>query len=223
MKKMKSFCIIGLGRFGQTLALTLSNKGHQVMVIDQNEEAVSLLSDAVTNAVIGNCTSETVLRDSGVPDYDCAVICISKNLDDSILTTIQLKDLGVKEVVVRAANDMHRRILEKVGADRIVMPERDMGEKLANMLSKSTDVMEYIEFSKDYSIIETRVPDSWIGKSLAELLIRSKYGVTVLAVKKGGSGAMNISPDVKQPFEENDSVSLMGSNTQLEKIYALFR
>lgn len=223
MKKMKSFCIIGLGRFGQTLALTLSNKGHQVMVIDQNEEAVSLLSDAVTNAVIGNCTSETVLRDSGVPDYDCAVICISKNLDDSILTTIQLKDLGVKEVVVRAANDMHRRILEKVGADRIVMPERDMGEKLANMLSKSTDVMEYIEFSKDYSIIETRVPDSWIGKSLAELLIRSKYGVTVLAVKKGGSGAMNISPDVKQPFEENDSVSLMGSNAQLEKIYALFR
>lgn len=223
MKKMKSFCIIGLGRFGQTLALTLSNKGHQVMVIDQNEEAVSLLSDTVTNAVIGNCTSETVLRDSGVPDYDCAVICISKNLDDSILTTIQLKDLGVKEVVVRAANDMHRRILEKVGADRIVMPERDMGEKLANMLSKSTDVMEYIEFSKDYSIIETRVPDSWIGKSLAELLIRSKYGVTVLAVKKGGSGAMNISPDVKQPFEENDSVSLMGSNAQLEKIYALFR
>lgn len=223
MKKMKSFCIIGLGRFGQTLALTLSNKGHQVMVIDQNEETVSLLSDTVTNAVIGNCTSETVLRDSGVPDYDCAVICISKNLDDSILTTIQLKDLGVKEVVVRAANDMHRRILEKVGADRIVMPERDMGEKLANMLSKSTDVMEYIEFSKDYSIIETRVPDSWIGKSLAELLIRSKYGVTVLAVKKGGSGAMNISPDVKQPFEENDSVSLMGSNAQLEKIYALFR
>ncbi len=223
MKKMKSFCIIGLGRFGQTLALTLSNKGHQVMVIDQNEEAVSLLSDTVTNAVIGNCTSETVLRDSGVPDYDCAVICISKNLDDSILTTIQLKDLGVKEVVVRAANDMHRRILEKVGADRIVMPERDMGEKLANMLSKSTDVMEYIEFSKDYSIIETKVPDSWIGKSLAELLVRSKYGVTVLAVKKGGSGAMNISPDVKQPFEENDSVSLMGSNAQLEKIYALFR
>ena len=223
MKKMKSFCIIGLGRFGQTLALTLSNKGHQVMVIDQNEETVSLLSDTVTNAVIGNCTSETVLRDSGVPDYDCAVICISKNFDDSILTTIQLKDLGVKEVVVRAANDMHRRILEKVGADRIVMPERDMGEKLANMLSKSTDVMEYIEFSKDYSIIETRVPDSWIGKSLAELLIRSKYGVTVLAVKKGGSGAMNISPDVKHPFEENDSVSLMGSNAQLEKIYALFR
>ena len=193
------------------------------MVIDQNEETVSLLSDTVTNAVIGNCTSETVLRDSGVPDYDCAVICISKNFDDSILTTIQLKDLGVKEVVVRAANDMHRRILEKVGADRIVMPERDMGEKLANMLSKSTDVMEYIEFSKDYSIIETRVPDSWIGKSLAELLIRSKYGVTVLAVKKGGSGAMNISPDVKHPFEENDSVSLMGSNAQLEKIYALFR
>jgi len=219
MKKKKSFAVIGLGRFGQTLAVTLVKRGHQVMILDNTPESVTLLSDTVTNAVIGDCTSETVLRSSGITAYDCAVVCISENLNDSILTTIMLKDLGMKEVVVRAANDMHRRILEKVGADRIVMPERDMGEKMAHILGQSSEILEYIEVSNDYSIIETKVPDAWVGKTLIELGVRNKYGVTVIAVKKADSGEMDISPDANRPFLADDSVSLMGANGQLDKIF----
>ena len=214
---MKTFCIIGLGRFGQTLALTLVRNGHQVMVIDANAEAVNLLSDVVTNAIIGDPTSESVLRASGVKNYDCAVVCVSDNINDSILITLLLKDLNVPKVVVRATSDLHKRVLEKIGADLVVFPEQDMGEKLAYMLEK-TNVMEYIEFSAEYSIVEIKIPSSWLGKTIIELDVRKRYGLTIIAVSDEVQGSVDISPDPSRVFQAGESVTVMGANKSIERL-----
>jgi len=213
---MKSFCIIGLDTFGQTLALTLTQNGHQVMVIDENNEAVNVLADIVTNAVIGEAVNENVLRASGVKDYDCAVVS-TDSMNDSILLTLMLKDMGIKKVVVRAVSNQHKRVLEKVGADQVVFPEQDMGEKLAYMLDKN-NVMEYIEFSNEYSIVEVKVPRDWIGKSIIELNVRKKYGVNIIAVSAEGSSLMDITPKPDRVFSRGDLVTLLGANYDIDKL-----
>ncbi len=215
-RKKRSFCIIGLGRFGQTLAVNLAKTEHQVLIIDENEEVINALSDTVTNAVVGDPTSESVLRAAGVEDYDCAVVATAENINDSILTTLALKDIGIKQLVARASSDQHRRVLEKLGADMVVFPEKDMGEKLVGILDRN-NVLEYIEFSDTHAIVEVAVPEKWIGKSLAQLDVRRKYGVTVLAVNAPESG-MNISPDPTKPFSEDETVALLGEIAAIDRI-----
>ena len=214
--KKRSFCIIGLGRFGQTLAENLARTDHQVLVIDEDSEIVNAMSDIVTNAVVGDPTNEQVLRAAGVSDYDCAVVASADNINDSILITLILKEMGVKQVVSRASSAQHRRVLEKIGADMVVFPEQDMGEKLVGILDRN-NVLEYIEFSDTHSIVEVAVPDSWIGKTLSELDLRKRIGVTVLAVSDPVSG-LNISPDPYKPFTENETVALLGENTAIDRI-----
>ncbi|MBQ9130493.1 MAG: TrkA family potassium uptake protein, partial [Clostridia bacterium] len=178
---MKSFCIIGLGRFGQTLAVALLRNGHQVMIMDEYEEAVNTLADYATNAVIGDPTNEQTLRASGAAEYDCTVIALSNDINKSLLITMLLKDMGAPYVVARANSDLERRVLEKVGADRIVFPEQEMGEKLASML-ESNNILERIQFSNEYSIVEIPMPAEWVGKNLIELSVRANYGVNVIAI-----------------------------------------
>lgn len=216
-KQKRSFCIIGLGRFGQTLAVNLAKTDHQVLVIDENEDVVTVMSDAVTNAVVGDPTSEQVLRAAGVQDYDCAVVALGNDMNDSILITLTLKDIGVKQVVARAASEQHGRVLEKIGADMVVFPEKDMGEKLVNILDRN-NVLEYIEFSDSHSIVEVTVPEKWVGKSLIELNVRRQYGVTVLAVGNHETGEMNISPDPARKFTGSETVALLGENKAIDKI-----
>jgi len=216
-KQKRSFSIIGLGRFGQTLAVNLAKTGHQVLVIDENEDIVTVMSDIVTNAVTGDPTSEQVLRAAGVEDYDCAVVAMGNDINASILTTLTLKDLGVKQVVARAGSEQHGRVLEKIGADMVVFPEKDMGEKLVNILDRN-NVLEYIEFSATHSIVEVTVPAKWVGKSLIELNVRRQYGVTVLAVGNPESGEMNISPDPARKFTGSETVALLGENKAIDKI-----
>ncbi len=218
MKKSKSrsFVIIGLDRFGQTLATNLARTGHQVLVIDPDDNLVTALSDIVTNAVVGDPTNDAVLRAAGVHEYDCAVIATASRLSDSVLTTINLKDLGVGQIVARAASDQHGRVLEKLGVDMVVFPERDMGEKLVGILDRN-NVLEYIEFSDRHSIVEIPVPENWIGKSLADLDVRRKLGVTVLAVNDPVTG-MDISPDPSKPFSGEETVALLGENADIDRI-----
>lgn len=214
--KKRSFCIIGLGRFGQTLAINLARTDHQVLVIDENEDVINAMSDAVTNAVIGDPTSEAVLRAAGVEDYDCAVVATADNINDSILTTLTLKDIGVAQIVARASSDQHRRVLEKLGADMVVFPEQDMGEKLVGILDRN-NVLEYIEFSDTHAIVEVAVPEKWVGRSLIQLDVRKKYGVTVLAVNAPDSG-MNISPDPSKPFSGDETIALLGEISAIDRI-----
>ena len=214
--KKRSFCIIGLGRFGQTLATNLARTDHQVLVIDTDENIVNAMSDIVTNAVVGDPTNDAVLRAAGVRDYDCAVIATATSINDSILVTLNLKDLGIPQIVARASSDQHRRVLEKLGADMVVFPEQDMGEKLVGILDRN-NVLEYIEFSDRHSIVEVAVPENWVGKSLAELDVRRQYGVTVLAVNDPDTG-MNISPDPSKPFSGEETVALLGENAAIDRI-----
>lgn len=215
---MKSFVVFGLDAFGQTLAVSLEQSGHQVMVIDQNDEAVRKVADIATDAIIGDPMSESVLRKAGVSSYDTAVISFPGEINNTILLTIMLKDLGVRRVVARACSETECRVLEKIGVDTIVFPERDMGEKLAHTLDKQ-DVFEYLRYSEEYSIVEEKVPTEWIGKSMIELNLRRKLGINIIAVNEGGSGKINISPAPDRAFAEGDVVTLIGSNKSINKLH----
>ncbi len=214
---MKSFVIFGLDAFGQTLAVSLEQSGHQVMVIDQSDEAVRKVADITTDAIIGDPMSESVLRKAGVSSYNTAVISFPGEINNTILLTMMLKDLGVRRVVARACSELECRVLEKIGVDTIVFPERDMGEKLAHTLDKQ-DVFEYLRYSEEYSIVEEKVPAAWIGKSMIELDLRRKLGINVISVCEAGSGKINISPAPDRPFAEGDVITLIGSNKNINKL-----
>ena len=219
MKNNRSFCIIGLGRFGRTLTDELIERGHQVMVIDADSDAVNAVAEYVNNAVIGDATNEALLRSSGAADYDVVVIALSEPMDDSILITLTLKDMGAY-VIARANSDPHKRILEKIDADEIIFPEKDMGEKVAHMISHS-NVVEYFEFSDNYTIVKIKVPNSWIGKNMIDLAIRRKYGVNVIAVENQADEKTHVSPPPQREFIKSDYVTLMGMNEFIDKIVSL--
>lgn len=220
---MKSFCIIGLNVFGETLAKTLAAEDRQVMVIDKDTNLVTPLADTVTNAVIGDPASEAVLRAAGVEDYDCAIVCEAENINDNVLESIILKDLGVKYVVARAVNDGHRRVLERVGVDLVIFPERDMGERLGFTLARDK-VTDYMEF-RGYKLVEMKVPSSWWGKDLIQLGVRPKFGVTVVAVTlpdkgPGKPGQVDVSPAPTRKFSKDERMTLIGSDAAIDRCVA---
>ncbi len=212
---MKSFCVLGLGRFGKTLALNLAEAGHQVLIIDEDSDAVNALADSVTAAAVGDATNESVLRAAGVSDYDCAVVCMANNINDNILLTIMLKDLGVPKIVSRALNEGHRRVLSRLGVDVIAFPEQDMAEKLAYMLGHD-NVIESIDFS-GYRVVEMKVPLSWIGKTLIQLDLRRHAKVNVVAVREPGRPA-DCAPSPNREFGPNDTVSIIGADADVDRL-----
>ena len=217
---MKSFCVIGLGKFGTSLALRLAEEGNQVMILDNDADKVTALADMFTNAVIGDSTNETVLRSAGVADYECAVVCFTENINQNVLLVIMLKELGVKRIVARAANEGHRKVLEHIGVDVIVDPEKDMGEKLAFMLTKD-NVTEFIEFS-GYKLIEMKVPDEWTGKNLIDLDVRRKYGINVIAVTRASDDVADVSPAPTRCFSKGEKMSVIGADKDIEKLMKQF-
>lgn len=210
---MKSFCIIGLGKFGTSLANALVSAGKQVMIIDNDTEKVTMVADCVTNAVIGDATNMNLLKASGVADYDCAVVCMTENISDIILVTIQLKELGVKHVIARAVNDGHKKVLEHIGADEIVYPEYDMGQRLAFRLSHSS-ITDFVQF-KGYKVVEMVVPEAWVGKDLITLNLRKAYGVNIIAVRYI-DGRIDVSPSPTRVFNSGEIVSVVGDDKDIE-------
>ena len=177
------------------------------------------IADKVTYAVIGDPTNEKVLRTAGVKDYQCAIVCMSQ-INENILLTITLKEMGIQKVISRAINEGHHKVLQKLGADGIIFPERDSAEKLSFMLQKD-NVTEYIDFH-GYKIVEIRVPNTWVGKSLVDLEIRSKYEVSVLAtIDKDGNA--EIPPSPRKKFKEDDSVSVLGTDKTIAKLTRYIR
>ena len=219
---MKSFCIIGLGRFGRALALTLAAEKKEVLVIDSDEKNIESIADLVDTAILGDCTEEAVLRAAGVTDYDCVALCISENVNDSVLTTILLKELGVPFLLARAADERHARVLEKVGADRIVLPESDIGRRIGLALSHD-GVQEYVEFSEDTAIIEMEVPPRWVGKTLLELDVRKKLNINVITVHKKQMRRKGISVDPNAKFCAGDMITVIGQNRDLDRMLSHLR
>ncbi len=212
---MKSFVIVGLGRFGTQAALRLCQQGCEVLVIDNRSELVQQLSDDVTQAVVADARDKEVLRALGVKDFDCAIVAIGDSLADSVLATMNLKELGVPYIVCKAYDETHRQVLSKLGADRIVIPEKEQADRLAKSLS-SANVLDYIELSKDFGIIEVPAPGKWQDKSLIELNVRAKLGVNILAVKR--SGEITVSPSADFRIDQGDVLVVLGDNEALEAV-----
>ena len=223
---MRQFAVIGLGRFGWSVAKTLSEKGHQVLAIDKDEELVQSVSEFVTESVQVDSTDEKALKVVGVMNVDVAVVAIGTNLEASVLTTLILKELGVQHIVARAVTDEHGKVLEKVGATRVVFLERDMGSRIANSLI-SPSVLEHIELSSDFSIMETVPPKEFIGQSIRDLDIRAKEGLNIIAVRKTepseeGRCDLDVAPKADYIVKQGDVFVIIGTNENLDKFKKKF-
>jgi len=224
---MKQFAVIGLGRFGSSVAKTLSDKGCQVLAVDINEDEVQDMSEFVTQAVCADATDEKALRAIGVENVDVAVVGMGNNLEASILATLILKEIGIKDIIAKAVSEEHKKVLQKVGATKVVAPERDMGARLANTLI-SPEIVEHIDLSKDSSIVELIPPREFIDKTLRELDVRKKYSLNVIAVKRNlrvvnkegeavEEAKINISPEPVDVIREGDLLIVVGANAKIEE------
>ncbi len=214
---MKSFVVIGMGRFGSALAMELSRLGHEVLVMDESEERISKISDHVTHAVICDAKDEQVIRSVGVRNFDCVVVAIAGDIEDSVLVTLTLKELGVKTVIAKAQSLMHMKVLERVGADKVVFPERDMGHRLAQNLV-ATNIIDFLELSEDYSIVEITTPKGWRNKTIKELNIRGVYGINIIAVREPESRVVTVSPSADYRVGEKDILIVIGKNEDIERL-----
>jgi len=205
---MKSFAVLGLGRFGKSLAQTLYKLGHEVIAIDKDEDVVQEISDHVTHAVVGDFEDEDVLKSIGIRNFDTAIVAVADDIQVSILVTMMLKELGIKNVIAKAQSNIHARLLAKVGADSIVFPERDMAVKMAYTLT-SSNFVDNIALSDEYCITELFVPEAWVNKSIRELHIRERYNINILALKRDKNVMVNISPD--EIMQKNDVVVVLAS------------
>ncbi|PYI53843.1 potassium channel family protein [Paenibacillus flagellatus] len=211
--KMKQFAVIGLGRFGSSLATELINEGLEVLGIDRDEEAVDEMADVLTHAIVADSTEEETLRSIGIRNFDCAIVAIGDDIQASIMTAILLKDMGVKMVVAKALSVLHGKVLERLGVDRVIYPERDMGIRVAHQLV-NPNLLDYIELSKDYTIAELSVPKCLNGKTLKELDPRAKYGCSVVAINK--KNGVIIAPTATDVLNERDVMVIIGTNEQIE-------
>jgi trk system potassium uptake protein TrkA len=212
----RQFVIIGLGRLGSAMIATLTSLGHDVLGIDSDEEVVQDLSAEFPNAhlVAADATEEAVLRDLNVGQFDGAAVVIGENMEAGILATANLKEMGVPFVVARAMSKLHARVLERIGADRIMEPEKEMGAQLARTMA-SPGVMDYVDLGGDEALIESEVPEEWVGKSLSDLHLSRQSGLTVLAIKpKGGPGTI---PSADTVFREGDVVVVGGAKENLDR------
>ncbi|MGH4051515.1 MAG: potassium channel family protein [Clostridium sp.] len=216
----RQFIVIGLGRFGTSVAETLYSLGNDVLAVDCDEEVVQEISDNVTHSVQADANDENSLRALGIRNFDCAVISIGTNIQSSILATLLVKELGVKYVITKATNALHAKVLYKIGADRVVFPERDMGVRVAHNLV-SSNILDYIELSPDYSIAEVISPEEWHNKTLGELNIRAKYGINVMAIKRNND--IDVSPLADNVIEPGDIIVAIGNIEELNKLENLVK
>ena len=215
---MKSFLVIGLGRFGTALAQDLCRQGNEVMVVDMQEETIRAIADHVTHAVTADARDPEVLRAIGAKNFDCAIVACSSDVGDSTLITLNLKELGVPQVISKVKSDVHRRILEKIGVDQVVFPEREMAKRLARGLDNG-DILNFIDLSEEYSIAERVLPRSWEDRTIVELNIRANYALTVIGVRRNGQ--MNLSPGRDYCFQRGESLVVLGRDEDIRRLETL--
>lgn len=216
----KQFAIIGMGRFGSSVAKTLYDLDYEVLAIDSDEHRTQEVVSMVTHAVTADSTDEEALRALGLRNFDVVVVAIGQDIQASILTTLILKDMGVAVLVVKAQNELHGKVLAKIGADKVIFPERDMGARVAHNLI-SPNILDHIELSEDYSIVDLKVGSALIGKNLRELDIRNKYGCNVMGIKSN-TGIMNIAPHANDLIKEGDILVIVGKNDDLHRFETKF-
>ena len=213
---MKSYVVIGLGRFGAELATRLYACGEEVMVIDTNEQLIDKIADRVTRAVAADARDADVLKKLGVENFDRAIVAVGSDLAASALITMNLKSLNVPFIMCKAHDDTYKDILEKLGANRVIIPEREVADKLALGLTHA-GVMEYIELSQEFGIVEMEPIAAWVGKTIRELELRTRYGVNVIAVR-GQEDTIKIPPDIDTPITANVIMVMLGKYDMFENL-----
>ena len=209
------FVVVGLGRFGESLAITVYDLGHDVLVIDMDEEKIADIADYVTHAVQMDATDENALRKLGLSNFDVAVVTIGSDIQASVMSALLMREMGVKYVIAKGHSDLHAKVLYKIGANKVILPEKDMGKRVAHNLV-SSNILDYIELSSEYSIMEIEALDSWVEKSLIDLELRRKYGINVVAIKDGSK--VNVSPGADEIIKKNDIIVALGSTKDLGKL-----
>ena len=211
---MKSILLIGLGRFGKHIAIHLNQLGHEVMAVDHVESRVEAVLPFVTNAQIGDSTNADFLESLGIRNYDVCIVAIGNDFQSSLETTSLLKELGAKLVVSRAARDVQAKFLLRNGADDVIYPEKQMANWAAVRYS-SDHIFDYVELTKDHSIVETAVPESWMGKTVVELAVRQKYRINILATKR--DGVLEALPGPNHCFQPDETMFILGNDKDIQK------
>lgn len=216
----KQFIVIGLGRFGTSVAETLYALGNDVLAVDIDEEAVQNIAERVTHAVQVDANDEVSLRALGIGNFDVAIISIGSDIQANILSTLLVKEMNVKHIITKANNALHAKVLYKIGANRVIFPERDMGIRVAHNLC-SSNILDYIELSPDFSIAEIVTPKEWEGHSLKEIDLRVRYSVNVVAIKRDDN--IEVSPSADEVIQEGDIIVAIGGTAELNGIESLVR
>ena len=213
--KTKQFMVLGMGLFGSSLAKTLHELGHEVLAVDADEDLVEAIAPYVTQAVQIDATDEAALQELGVRNFDAVIVSIGKNLRDSILVCVIIKELGAPYLIAKATDEIHAKVLRKIGVDKVVFPERDMGMRVAKSLI-TPNVLEMMEFSGDYRLIEIILPAKWAGNSIIEVDVRRKFGISILAIQRDGKFIVSPSPDTI--FETGDILLVLGQKDDINNI-----
>ena len=213
----QNFAIVGLGRFGGSICRTLVEAGQEVLAIDSSEDRVNEYMNIATHAVVGNAQDEMTLRSLGIRNFDHVIVAIGEDIQASILVTLMLKEMGVPNILAKAQNEYHARVLEKIGADKVVHPERDMGVRIAhNLVSKN--ILEFIELSDEFTLAEIRVTNpKFFNRTLIDLNFRQKYGLTVVAIRRG-SGKVVVSPEAAEVVREYDNLLVIGTASDVDML-----
>lgn len=215
--RAKQYLVLGLGRFGTSLAKTLCELGQEVLAVDSDADRVSDIAPYVTQAMQLDATDESLLASLGVNNFDAAIVSIGHNTRDSILVCVILKELGVPYLIAKANDDLHAKVLRKIGADRVVFPERDMGVRVARSIL-TPNVLDLMNLSDDYQIIEIRVPAKWVGNSIIGLNVRRHYGLNILAIHRQERFLVSPAPDML--FAADDTLLVMGKKEDIERLEA---
>lgn len=218
MSNAKQFVVFGIGRFGASLCKTLCDLGHEVLAVDGEEEVINDIAPFVTQAIQMDATDEDALKKIGLRNFDAAVVSIGDNVRDSILVSLLCKEAGVKYVISKATDELHAKVLRKVGVDKVVFPERDMGIRVAKSLI-APNVVDLINLTDEYAIESIQLPDHWVGKTVREIEVRRKYGVTVLLLQRGEDVLIEELSDTR--LLKGDVLMLLGHKHDVEKIESL--
>lgn len=211
----KEFVIFGVGDFGMNVAKTLSNSGATVMVVDKDENQLEKIVHEVTHTICADATNPEAMKQLGIRNYDGAIVGTGHSLETSVLITMQLKEMEVPFIMVKASTDIEGRILTRVGADKVIFPDREMGIRVGNDIING-NYFEAIELSDEYSIVDMAVPSVWVGKSLQQLNIRSRYGVSIIGIR--GVEEININPAAEYKLKEQDVLIVLGHNTEIQRL-----
>jgi trk system potassium uptake protein TrkA len=212
---MKQFAVLGIGRFGFSLASKLYDLGYDVLAIDKDEERIKAIADLVTHAVQADTTDIDTLKSIGLKNIDCAIVSIASDINASLMTVLNVQELEIPEIYAKAQNEQHAKVLHKIGIEKVFLPERDMGKRVAHYMV-SNKILDLIELDPEHSIIEINALEQWSGKSLQDLKLRVKHGINVIAIKRGDE--LNISPIATDEIEASDILVVVKNKRCLAKI-----